>query len=246
MPFGPSDPRMVLEAKRKFFEQFPQTEQDLNDKANATRVAELGHDAYSVMSKEPITTLADFEGVKIAAVGKFFPRWVASGGATPVSAGQQERYEMMRTGIIDADWLPPTIQASIKLYEQAKNWTEIGATAPCPWSITVNLNVWNKLTDAQKKAVLDAGTVAENVQVDENIPAWIERAMEEFDAAGVQKFVFPEEEKEKWMQIIPDIPAEWADALVAAGYPGYEMTDYWQQVTAELGWKWAKKWGVKK
>ncbi len=57
---------------------------------------------------------------------------------------------------------------------------------------------------------------------------------------------FPEEDFEKWMSMVPDVPAVAAEELSAMGLPGWEWAKRWQEVTTELGYTWPREWAVKK
>jgi TRAP-type C4-dicarboxylate transport system substrate-binding protein len=241
-PFGPSDPKIVLEAKKQFLAKFPQPAAD-EAKLNAIRLAIIPHDGYSFFGKLHVKTLDDLKGKKVAAVGRFFPRWVVGNLATAVSATQFERYEMLRTGIIDLDWLPESIQYIVKLHEQAKYSTHVGATAPAPWGVHMNLNLYNSLPDAVKKIMLDAGEATGKAEVEQIIPAWQAKQKEAWDKAGVEYYTMPDTEIVKWLALAPDIPSEWAKEMTSKGYPGFEMVKFWQETTAKLGWKWAREWG---
>ena len=70
--------------------------------------------------------------------------------------------------------------------------------------------------------------------------------MAQFKKSGVVFYDLPEAERDKWAQMIPDIPAEWAVEVEAQGYPGWKIVDRWQELTTKYGYKWPRKWGVKK
>jgi hypothetical protein len=78
------------------------------------------------------------------------------------------------------------------------------------------------------------------------LPKWQEKLWGEWKAQGVKFSALPEVERAKWASLIEDIPAEWAEEVGKMGLPGWEIVKRFQEVTAEKGYKWPRKWGVKK
>ena len=97
-----------------------------------------------------------------------------------------------------------------------------------------------------QEAMVEAGRIAEERMAKEILPAWFEDCKAEFEKAGVVFADFPKAEIKKWAASLEDVPAEWAAEVEEKGYPGFEILEYWQDVTAELGFDWARRWGQKK
>jgi hypothetical protein len=62
----------------------------------------------------------------------------------------------------------------------------------------------------------------------------------------VKIYQFPEADRNKWAGQVEDIPAEWADEVTKQGYPGWKIVERYQDVCSQLGYKWPRKWGIKK
>ena len=63
----------------------------------------------------------------------------------------------------------------------------------------------------------------------------------------MMKFIdFPTEEQKKWVETLDDIPAEWAAEMESKGLPGFQAVKRWQEITTDLGYKWSRRWGIKK
>ena len=73
-----------------------------------------------------------------------------------------------------------------------------------------------------------------------------DKAEKVFKANGVETYRLPEAERGKWANMVPDTPALWAEEVSRQGYPGWEIVNRYQEITTQLGYKWPRKWGVKK
>ena len=63
------------------------------------------------------------------------------------------------------------------------------------------------------------------------------------EQAGVTFCTISEADKAKWAQMIPDLPAEWAQEMEAQGLPGWEIVDTYIKLTKEAGHQWPREWG---
>lgn len=244
-PFGPSDPALVTEATRRFRAMWPQGYEDIA-KLNMKLLACFSSPPYNIMSKTPINTLEDFEGKRIGLIGRFFGRWFEAAGAVPVVTTGFERYEMLRTGVLDMDTLPISQQLETKLHEQCKYSIDVGLNAACCWEIFINKDLWDSFSPELQQLWLDAGYDMEERHWKEMIPKWDDIRIKAWEEAGVQFSTLPATEKKKWVDRIDDIPAEWAVELTEAGYPGWEIARSWIDITEDLGFEWLREWAVEK
>ena len=243
-PFGPTDPMLIVKANRKLKEKFPQLRQD-EEKQNVLRVCDAPGGPYDFMSKKPLRTNEDFKGEKISLVGRYFGRWLPP-GATAVVRGMQDRYELLQTGVVNIDLHPFTHFYHTKVYELAKYYTRVGMMAGFHSEIYVNLDVYKKLSPAYQKILKEAGDFTDEKMAGEILPQWQGVFEAEVKKFGVTFSDYPKAEVKKWADSLQDIPAEFADEVTKKGYPGFEFVKAWQDITTELGFQWARKWGVKK
>jgi len=85
-----------------------------------------------------------------------------------------------------------------------------------------------------------------NFQDFPELKKWTDKIIGQFKSQKVNIIQFPAEDRAKWASKVEDIPAEWADEVTKQGYPGWKIVERYQQVCSELGYKWSKKWGIKK
>ena len=244
-PFGPVDPLIVTKGKRQVYEEFPDFRKNLA-KHNALLIMNTSACAYQFLSKTPLRNLDDFNGKKVALIGRYFGRWVEPTGAIPVVAPAADRYTMLQTGVVDVDLLPLDLFASYKIQEQAPILTEVNLlTANWP-DLLMNLERFGKLPKSVQTIFIETGKEIELRMGERDINEWTKKVLEEFKKQNVTINKFPESERDKWASMVADIPAEWAKEVTGQGYPGWEIVHRYQEITTQLGYKWPRKWGVKK
>ena len=242
-PFGPTDPVMLLKSNREIKKAFPQFRED-ETKQNVIMVSDAPGGAYDFMSKEPLKTLADFNGQKVGLVGRYFGRWLPP-GATAVVRPMHDRYELLQNGVTTIDLHPFTHFYFTKVQELIKYYTHAKLMAGFHACIFVNLDTWNKLPRQYQIALQMAGEIAEDQMVTEVLPGWWSVFEDLYLKEGVKFSTFPESEIKKWADGLEDIPAEWAADVSSKGYPGDDIVLKWQEITTANGYKWARHWGKK-
>ncbi|MBN1103311.1 MAG: TRAP transporter substrate-binding protein DctP [Deltaproteobacteria bacterium] len=244
-PFGPPDPVVVTKAKRQMYKEFPEFAKDWA-KCNTIQILNASACLYQILSREPVQKLDDFKGKKIALIGRYFGRWVQPAGAVPVVAPAADRYTMLQTKVIDMDLLPLDMFAAFKIHEQAPNLILVDALMGNFVDLIINVNSYNKLPAEIQKIMLDTGKEIELKVAQTEVKKWTEKTINEFKSKGVKIFEFPSADRDKWASLVEDIPAEWAVEVTGQGYPGWKIVDRYQELCAQMGYKWARKWGVKK
>jgi TRAP-type transport system periplasmic protein len=107
---------------------------------------------------------ADAAGLKVRSAGATFAQMWAGAGASVVSIPSNEVYNAMQQGVIQGTDTSTGSFVSFRLYEQAKCITAPGDNAM--WfmyePVLVSKRSWDKLNDAQKKALAAASKKAED------------------------------------------------------------------------------------
>ena len=197
------------------------------------------------MANVPLKKLEDFKGQKVSLVGKYFGRWLPE-GATAVVRPMHDRYDLLRTGVVNIDFLPFEHFYAWKIPEVAKYYVEVNILGATFGPIFMNRKIFFSLPENLQKIIRQAGIDTEMYMAKTLIPKWWAKAKKAFEASGVEIIEFPESEKARWVQQINDIPSEWAAEVEAKGYPGNKIVKRWQEITSELGHKWNRKWGQAK
>jgi len=96
-PFISTDARVVAKAVDEIAKEFPQMSAELDAQNQVYLATGVVLDTYQVFSTEPITSLADIEGKKVAGAG-FNLRYLEGLGAAGVRGGLTDFYNMGRSG----------------------------------------------------------------------------------------------------------------------------------------------------
>ncbi|WP_026380811.1 TRAP transporter substrate-binding protein DctP [Afifella pfennigii] len=149
--------------------------------------------SWDIMSTKPITSMADFQGLKIRSFG-LEAEWYEKMGASPVFMGGGEIYTGLATGVIEAArWASPAGNMNNSFHEVAKYYVE-PSPMPVPNNFfAVNLQAWQALPD-DIKAILEEAAVASSldyIAISMNNDA---KAMQAMQEAGVEiSTIAPEE-----------------------------------------------------
>lgn len=145
---------------------------------------------------------ADIKGQMARAAGPSFEQMLAAAGASISSMASSEVYSAMQTGVLDAVITSSESFVSFRLFEQIKCITAPGDNAL--WfmyqPILMSKKSFAKLSDAQKKVIIDAGKKAESFatkaakDADANMVA-------AFKKNNVQVVFMTAAQAGKWMEI---------------------------------------------
>ncbi|MDC7244632.1 MAG: TRAP transporter substrate-binding protein DctP [Sphaerochaetaceae bacterium] len=243
IPFGPTDPSLVARATRQMYEEIPAFREELAAQ-NGLLLSNFVTMPYNIISKTKVNTLEEFEGKKIGLIGQYFGRWATPAGLVPVVAPMHDRYTLMQTGVTEMDFHPMTHMNAFKVQELAKYLINVEAMVGAPWDLIINLEKFNSLPEDIQQIMIEVGKEAELVLADQLRAEWDEKLKKEWGALGIEFIDFPTEERNRWANLVEDIPAEWAQEMEERGLPGYEIIHRFQEITTEMGYTWAREWAV--
>jgi TRAP-type C4-dicarboxylate transport system substrate-binding protein len=158
---------------------------------------------YHIMLREPLTANGDLQGRKIRATPTYFPLLKLL-GASAVSLPPSEIYTSLEKGVIDGTTWPSTSMINTRYYEVAKFMVRpTFGNSTC--LILMNLAAFNRLTEDQRKILLDEGRKIEDVYYTEFDRISIKEE-EELKARGVRVTELPD-------RIKIQLPEIWADGI---------------------------------
>lgn len=110
-------------------------------------------------SKEPLRSVADFEGKKIRTTSGVASELMTRLGAAPVTMSGSEIFSALDKGVIDiADWGTLGMNEALGLHSIAKYETYPGFFQLPAADLIVNLDTWNALSD-QNKAIFEMAVI---------------------------------------------------------------------------------------
>ena len=169
----------------------------------------------SVVSTDPIESLADMEGVKIRVKGsENVVRVWSDLGAQPTSLAYNEVYSGLQNNVIDAAENDIANILSMKFYEPAPNVT-LSQHDYATRFVVISANKYNSLTDEQK-AWVDEAADASAVPQWEYDESYAEDCRAQLESEGTN---FIEVNTDEWIAKVEPSIAEIADKLgVTEGY----------------------------
>lgn len=138
-----------------------------------------------VITKEPITSVEDFKGLKIRAPGAY-GKFLRNLGASPVSLSWSEIYTSLSTGVIDG-----SIGSNIIDHRDGNHVEVAKYMYPLPLAgaqvlpIVVNHNAWKKLSPDLQAIVKGATAIHAQEQMTKSI-LWESQAVADMEAKGLQ------------------------------------------------------------
>ena len=144
----------------------------------------------------------DAAGLKVRSAGATFAQMWAGAGASVISISSNEVYNALQQGVVQATDTSTGSFVSFRLYEQLKCVTAPGDHAL--WfmyePVLISLKSWNKLNDAQQKALLVASKKAEDFFEGES-KKLDDKFIEVFKANKVEVVTMNEAEFDAWRAV---------------------------------------------
>ncbi|MDZ4255125.1 MAG: TRAP transporter substrate-binding protein DctP [Sulfuritalea sp.] len=149
-----------------------------------------------------IRTPADVSGMKVRSAGATFAQMWAGAGASIVSVASNEVYNALQQGVAQGTDTSSGSFVSFRLYEQIKCLTAPGDNAL--WfmyePVLMSKSSWDKLNDAQKKALTAAAKKAEDYFTGES-KGLDEKMVTAFKKAGVEVITLNDAEAAAWRDV---------------------------------------------
>ena len=119
---------------------------------------------------EPARSVADMQKLKIMSItgDELLDKWWRTNGFKPVALAATDIPTGLQTGMIDAISVPPLYAMQVQFYKQAKYMADV-PLAPMIGAVLVSKRQFDRLSEADQKAVLAAGKKAQD-KVMETIP----------------------------------------------------------------------------
>lgn len=119
-----------------------------------------GSSPYMLLCTKPMRTLADLKGARLRSGGAAWARWARQVGATPVSMPGNEIFEAMKQKVVECSIQSAPELSGLNLKEVSTDITpEVPGGVFSGATTNMNIDVWRKLTEAQRRGMLRAGAV---------------------------------------------------------------------------------------
>ena len=240
-PFVAADARAVAMAVDEIAKEFPAMQAEFEEQNQVYLATGVVLDTYQVFSREPVSSVADLEGDKVAGAGMNLRYLEGIEGAAGVRGGLTDFYNMVQTGLVDHALLWPEAAATFKISEVAPYMLRADLGAVNSKTITVNKDYWDGLPDEVKEALQEVAVLYR----DHVAGIAMDRAQESRDAyvaAGGTITELSAEQRKAWADAMPNIAQEWAKGLDDAGQPGTEMLKAYMAKLKDAGFEPMRDW----
>jgi TRAP-type C4-dicarboxylate transport system substrate-binding protein len=222
-PFATNNPPVQLAVMQELIDTVPELKAEWEDH-NLVVLGLTGTDSYDVYAKKPIASLADLNGMKISAPG-VLGTWLSGTGANPVDGSLTTYYTDIQTGVSDGVLSLALGVFPSKVYEVAPYVTRVQMGTAFSGAIAINKDSWDALPAEVQDAMKKAGayyTDAHGKDLLERPVAVMQKIIEAGATQNPPVAVadLPQDQREAWVNVLPDLAGNWAKDMDAKGLPG--------------------------
>ncbi len=242
-PFVAADSRAVAKAVDEIAKEFPAMQDEFEAQNQVYLATGVVLDTYQVFSKEPISSISDIEGDKVAGAGMNLRYLEGINDAAGVRGGLTDFYNMLQTGLVDHAMLWPEAAKTFKIAEVAPYMLRADLGAVNSKTVTVNKDYWDGLPD-EVKTVLQEVAVEYRDHVAGIAMDRAEASRQAYVEAGGTIVEIDPAERAAWAAAMPNIAAEWAKGLDESGQPGTEMLNAYMDKLKAAGFDPVRDWAA--
>jgi TRAP-type C4-dicarboxylate transport system substrate-binding protein len=203
-------------------------------------------DLYDIYTKEPISGIDDIDGMKISAPG-VLGNWLRGTGANAVDGALTTFYTDIQTGVSDGVLTLALGAIAAKLHEVAPYISRVQIGTVFSGGVAINADTWESLPAEVQKAMLEAGDFYSKAHGQDLVDRQ-EMAMNKMIELGADQdppvtvTEMPAAERQKWVEILPDLAGEWAAQTDERGIPASEFLEAYMSGLRERGQEPARAW----
>ena len=242
-PFVAVDARVGAKAVDEIAREFPAVQNEFSKQNQVYLATGVVLDTYQLFSKKPLKTLSDLKGSKVAGAGMNLRYLEGIEGAAGVRGGLTNFYNMLQTGLVDQAMLWPEAAATFKIAEVAPYMLEANLGSVNTKTVTVNKDYWKKLPEEVQK-VLQEVAVDYRDRLANIAMERAESSRAAYIKAGGTIIALSSEDRQLWVEAIPDIAAQWAEDLEKRGEPGTEMLKAYLAKLQAAGYTGLRDWSA--
>ena len=209
-------------------------------KFNQVRLGGTGADSFELLTTFPVKKFEDVKGRKIGTAGAALA-WLRGTGATPVQSNMMEYYNSTKNGVFEGFIVFPSAFPAMKYPEAAPYVTKVGFGAQYSVVLTMNKDSFGKLPPAVQKIFLEVGEQW-GAQSDKAYMTAGEAGYKSLPSFNAHLYEFPQEERKKWADAMPNIAKEWAASMEKQGLPGNQALSALMNEARKDGIKPVRNW----
>ncbi|WP_157014266.1 C4-dicarboxylate TRAP transporter substrate-binding protein [Mesorhizobium xinjiangense] len=244
-PFTVTDVPVLLEVMESLLETNETFRSEWEDH-NLKVLGLSATDLYDIYTKEPITGIADIDGMKLSAPG-VLGNWLRGTGANAVDGALTTFYTDIQTGVSDGVLTLALGALPTKLYEVAPYINRFDAAAAFSGAVAVNRDSWDGLPEEVQNAMIEAGkyyTASHGQDMVERHEFALNKMVElgAEQSPPVTIVPMPTEERQKWVDMLPNLAGDWAAQLEEQGVPAKAFVKEYMNALREKGVEPSRAW----
>ncbi len=240
-PFVATDAVAVAKAVDEIAKEFPTMQDEFAAQNQVYLATGVVLDTYQVFSKDPITSIKDIEGAKVAGAGMNLRYLEGIDGAAGVRGGLTDFYNMLDTGLVDKAMLWPEAAKTFKIAEVAPHMYAADLGAVNSKTVTVNADYWASLPGEVQEALQEVAVMYRD-HIAGLAMGRAAESREAYVAAGGTITEASAEDRAAWAAAMPNIAAEWVKTLNDKGAPGTEMLEAYLGKLEAAGYTGVRDW----
>jgi TRAP-type transport system periplasmic protein len=203
------------------------------DRWNAVVLAEGAWCYQRLFSKEPIHTLEDFRNKRLRVHNPQTAAMVNALGGRPTALSMLEIVPALDRGVIDGVFTSVCVGNAMELWRDAPHVQDWGMGPVTGWAILINRDEWEALPSDLQAQMREVMGELER-EAFERYDGFVQRALDDMEAAGARVWTAPPEQWERIMQ------PQYADAAYESWYSratqlGFDGRAYVEKVRESLG-----------
>jgi TRAP-type C4-dicarboxylate transport system substrate-binding protein len=193
------------------------------------------HGPGLIHSKDPITSVADLNGVKLRAPTRVTNKLFTDMGATTVGMPVPAVPEALSKGVIDATVIPWEVTTALKVSELVDNHTTFpnNALYTTTFIWAMNKDKYEALPDDLKKVIDDNSGEEFSAFAGKTMQAADQQGYDFANERGNNIIALTDDQIQEWKEAAAPIEAWWVEEVTAGGLDGQALLDEAKALIAE-------------
>ncbi|MEN8872496.1 MAG: C4-dicarboxylate TRAP transporter substrate-binding protein [Pacificibacter sp.] len=239
-PFAVGDVHALTEIGNELHANLPIMNEQW-DKNNQRFLGAMADGSYHLITREPINSMEDLQGLKLLAGGAV-ATWLDGTGATAVNGAFPEFYNSISTGIADGAVMTVNGMLPFKIHEVAPYITLVDMGGPITGALTVNNDTWNSLPKDVQGVLTELGGEYSTMVAD-SVAAREKTFLGIMEGEGAKISTFDAAERQKWADTLPDLAGDWVALNEASGLPAGKVLKAFLEGARSRGFEPLRTWG---
>jgi TRAP-type C4-dicarboxylate transport system substrate-binding protein len=227
-PFVSANPLLVSKTMDQMVARFPAFLQGWKPYNQIYLTNGCVLDSYQMFTKKRVTSVADFNGMKVAGAGVNL-RYLQGLGAAGVAGSLVSFYNKLKTGVVTGAMLWPEAVVRFKIVEVAPYMLKADIGSMCSKAINFNADSWKKLP-SEVRTVIKEEAIGYRNQLSNQAVIRGRASHGKYEKKGGTITKISAKERSAWAMGMPNVAKEWAASLEKKGIPGRKILSAYMDI----------------